>query len=312
MKKLRTLPEFFCLIHPNMFVDAIEKTAGYTRAVHSIIRSYGGKQIVPSAATLFFVNEEGCAVTCKHVAEMLLSADRVNQQYAAFKKERETIKNDPKFKQLLKGLELKYQLKPNTPIQIKNNFVDCVDTMSGFDVTLHPTLDLAIVRFNGYQQLHYKGCAPFIKEEPLIQQGKFLCRLGFPFPEFTNFQFNEAIDDIEWNNTGVNVSPRFPIEGMVTRFLADPTHQVYGIEMSTAGLRGQSGGPLFDSNGLVYGMQFSTKHLHLGFDIVDKELMVDGSIKKVSDYSFIHLGQCIHVNVIKAFLQQHGIKYHEA
>jgi S1-C subfamily serine protease len=86
---------------------------------------------------------------------------------------------------------------------------------------------------------------------------------------------------------------------------------MYGIELSTPGLRGQSGGPLFDNNGIVYGMQFSTKHLHLGFDLVDKEIMVNTSIKKVSDYSFIHLGQCIHVNVIKAFLKQHNVKYYE-
>jgi len=33
---------------------------------------------------------------------------------------------------------------------------------------------------------------------------------------------------------------------MVTRFLGDPTQGIYGVEMSTPGLRGQSGGPLFD------------------------------------------------------------------
>jgi hypothetical protein len=295
-----------------MFIEAIEKAADYTRAVHSIIRSYGGKQITPSAATLFFVNREGCAVTCKHVAEMLMSADQINQQYNSFKKERDALKNDPKYKQGLKGLELKYKIKPNSPIQIKNNFVGCVDGMSGFDVMMHPTLDLAIIRFKGYQQLHYKEHAIFVKEEKQIQPGKFLCRLGFPFPEFNNFHFNEVQDDIEWNNQGVNASPRFPIEGMVTRFLADPTHNIYGIEMSTPGLRGQSGGPLFDANGLVCGMQFSTKHLHLGFDIVEKDVMVDGLIKKISDYSFIHLGQCIHVGIIKSFLQQNGIQYYEA
>jgi len=295
-----------------MFIEAIEKAAGYTRAVHSIIRSYGGKQITPSAATLFFVNREGCAVTCKHVAEMLMSADQINQQYISFKKERDAIKNDPKYKQGLKGLELKYKFNPNSPIQVKNNFVDCVDAMSGFDVMMHPTLDLAIIRFKGYQQLHYKEHALFVKEEKQILPGKFLCRLGFPFPEFNNFHFNEVQDDIEWNNQGINASPRFPIEGMLTRFLADPTHNIYGIEMSTPGLRGQSGGPLFDANGLVCGMQFSTKHLHLGFDIVEKDLMVDGTIKKISDYSFIHLGQCIHVSMIKKFLQQNSIQYHEA
>jgi S1-C subfamily serine protease len=294
-----------------MFINAIEKVAHFTRPVHSILRTYAGKQVIPSAATLFFVNEEGYAITCKHVAEMLLSSEAINQRYQQFKNEKQQLVNDPKQKQLVKGLELKYKLNADQTIQLKNNFVDCVDTMSGFTFNLHPTLDLAIIKFNDYNKLHYTEYARFLKDETKIQQGKFLCRLGFPFPEFTNYTYNSITDDIEWTSTGVNVSPRFPIEGMVTRFLADEPNKMYGIELSTPGLRGQSGGPLFDNNGIVYGMQFSTKHLHLGFDLVDKEIMVNTSIKKVSDYSFIHLGQCIHVNVIKAFLKQHNVKYYE-
>jgi hypothetical protein len=98
---------------------------------------------------------------------------------------------------------------------------------------------------------------------------------------------------------------------MVTRFLAEDPKQFFGIEMSTPGLRGQSGGPLFDKNGIIYGMQFSTKHLHLGFDITDKEILINNKVKKISDYSFIHLGQCIHVDIIKEFLREKGVKYYE-
>ena len=294
-----------------MFIKAIERVAQFTRPVHSILRTYAGKQVIPSAGTLFFVNEDGYAITCKHIAEMLLSAEAINQHYQTFNAERQLIANDSKQKQLLKGLELKYKMNAANTIQLKNNFVDCVDTMSGFTFNLHPTLDLAIIKFNDYNKLHYREYARFAKDESNIQQGKFLCRLGFPFPEFTNFTYNNTTDDIEWTSTGINVSPRFPIEGMVTRFLADEPHGLYGIELSTPGLRGQSGGPLFDSNGVVYGMQFSTKHLHLGFDLVDKEIMVNTSVKKVSDYSFIHLGQCIHVNAIKSFLKQHNVKFYE-
>lgn len=294
-----------------MFIEAINRVAQFTRPVHSIIRTYGGKNVVPSAGTLFFVNDQGYAITCKHIAEMLVSSDAINQHFEKFKQERNSVAKDARFKQLLKGLELKYKMSGDTTIQLKNNFVDCVDSMSGFTFHLHPTLDLAIIKFNDFKKLHYERFARFLKDDKTLQQGKFLCRLGFPFPEFTNYTYNTTTDDIEWTATGINVSPRFPIEGMVTRFLADQPHGLYGIELSTPGLRGQSGGPLFDSNGVVYGMQFSTKHLHLGFDLIDKEIMVNNSIKKVSDYSFIHLGQCIHVNAIKAFLQQHNVEYHE-
>ena len=150
------------------------------------------------------------------------------------------------------------------------------------------------------------------KDTTQIKQGEFLCRLGFPFPEFTNFKFNNQADDIEWVKEGVKASPRFPIDGMITRFLGDGKGGAYGIELSTPGLRGQSGGPLFNSDGVIYGMQSRTKHLHLGFDIENKKISSNGKEKKVNDYSFIHLGECIHVAVIKDFLTKHQVKFQEA
>ena len=293
-----------------MFEQSIETVANFTRPVNSIIRTYSGKQIIPGSATLFFVNDEGYAITCKHVVDMLSSSDNINNSYASFKKERDSLPRDGKYKMALKGLEIKYKYTEDSVIQIKNTFVDCVDTMSGYTCHMHPTHDLAIIKFNDFNTLHYTGHATFLKDAIKIKQGNFLCRLGFPFPEFTNFKFNEAADDIEWTTTGIQASPRFPIEGMVTRFLAD-AGILTGIEMSTPGLRGQSGGPLFNNNGIVYGMQFSTKHLHLGFDLVDKEILINNKVKKISDYSFIHLGQCIHVDIIKAFLAEHKVVFYE-
>lgn len=293
-----------------MFSNAIESVAQFTRPIHSIVRTYAGKKVVPGSSTLFFVNEGGYAVTCKHVAELLASADNINKTFADFKIERNKFLNDRKFKQLLKGLELKYKYTEESIVQIKNSFVDCVDQMTGFTWHTHPQYDLAIIKLNDFGKLHYSGFAKLKKDSSLIRPGEFLCRLGYPFPEFSNFTYNEPADDILWTTEGINASPRFPIEGMVTRFLAE-NNKMYGIELSTPGLRGQSGGPLFDENGIVCGMQFSTKHLHLGFDMVDKEILVNNKVKKVSDYSFIHLGQCIHVDVIREFLKEKGVEYYE-
>ncbi|MGZ5219279.1 MAG: S1 family peptidase [Chitinophagaceae bacterium] len=293
-----------------MFVQSIEKAAQFTRPIHSIIRTYAGKKIIPGAATLFFVNGEGYAITCKHVIDLLAASDNLNKQYSHFKTERDKLPRDGQFKRNLKGLELKNKYTEESIVQVKNTFVDCVDSMSGFTWHVHPKYDLAILKFNDYKNLFYRDHAVFVKDSSTIKQGEFICRLGFPFPEFTNFRFNEISDDIEWTKEGITASPRFPIEGMVTRFLADE-NKLFGIELSTPGLKGQSGGPLFNKDGIVYGMQFSTKHLHLGFDIVEKEIITNNRSKKVSDYSFLHLGQCIHVDIIKEFLKEKNVKYYE-
>ena len=293
-----------------MFENSIESVSTFTRPVNSILRINSGKQIIQGSATLFFVNEEGYAITCKHVIDLLASSEKTNQTYLEFKSEIDKIPKDGKFKARVKGLELKYKYNSETVIQIKNMFVDCVDVMSGFTWHVHPKYDLAILKFNDFKKLHYTGYAKFLKDTSRIKQGNFLCRLGFPFPEFNNFIYNETADDIEWTTTGNQVSPRFPIEGMVTRFLAEE-NKVFGIELSTPGLKGQSGGPLFNEKGSIYGMQFSTKHLHLGFDNIDKEILSDNKIKKVSNYPFIHLGQCIHADIIKEFLSEKKVVFYE-
>ncbi|HAO46861.1 MAG TPA: trypsin-like peptidase domain-containing protein [Ferruginibacter sp.] len=293
-----------------MFQEAIEKVLQFTRPLHSISRTYGGL-LLPGSSTFFFVNGNGVAITCKHVAEMIPAAESINQHFAKFKSELRALPNDNKYKRNVQGLELKYKYLPETSIQLKNNFLNCFDQIREITCHAHPTLDLAILEFKGFNKIFYSSHARFIKDSSRIKQGMSLCRIGYPFPEFSNFRHNPDTDDIEWTNTGNPNSPSFPIDGIVTRFVASNPADVTGIEMSTPGLRGQSGGPLFDSHGIVYGMQFATNHLHLGFDLKDHEIISNGKRTKVSNNPFLHVGICVHADKIKEFLKEKNISFTE-
>jgi hypothetical protein len=295
-----------------MFQSAIEKASNFTKPIHTITRTYGGL-IIPGAGTLFFVNDNGVAITCKHVVDSIVNSETINANFEKFKVERKRLLNDNKYKNNLLGLETKYKYNKDVAIQQKNSFVNCFDTISEFVCHVHPTLDLAIIEFKGFNKIMYSSHASFLRDGSKIKQGKSLCRLGFPFPEFNNFRHNNTeMDDIEWTTTGNSNSPSFPIDGIVTRFIADSPDNIVGIELSTPGLRGQSGGPLFDSNGIVYGMQSATRHLHLGFEIKDQEVVQDTKRMKVSNSAFLHVGICVHVDQIKSFLTEKNISFTEA
>lgn len=293
-----------------MFVEAIEKVDQCTRPIHFILRYYTGSDIVPGTATMFFVNENGFAITCRHVAQQILYASSIYENYLKFKSELRKFEKDPSFETQRGFLENKYRINGDNPIRILFNFINCVTAYKGLAIHLHPTQDLAVIQFRDFDSKQYQGYARFLKDSRLVKQGRYLCRLGYPFPEFTNYQYNKNTGDIEWLNTGRINTPSFPIDGIVTRHIGE-SNGVVGIEMSTPGLRGQSGGPLFDKNGVIYGMQSSTRHLHLGFDQVNREVITEGHRKRVSNYPFLNVGQCVHVDVIKQFLREKNVTFYE-
>ena len=293
-----------------MFADAIEKVGGFTRPVKIISRKYKEQTVLPGLATLFFVNDDGWAITCKHVAEEIIKADQLEKKYRKFREERATAASGANAAAALKKLELVSGYKQGQTVQMKVQFAGSVSEIREFDIKLHPDYDLALIHFKQYGKLLYTGHAVFAKDGSAVRPGDFLCRLGFPFPEYKDFRYDESRDDIVWDSSaGSGNTPRFPIEGMFTRHLAGKDGKIYGIELSTPGLRGQSGGPLFDSRGVIYGMQSATKHLHLGFDMIGEKMVLGGKTQTVNNQPFLHVGHCIHVNVIKDYLDSCGVEY---
>ena len=294
-----------------MFVEAIEIAAKYTRPIHSISRNYGSTTVQPGTATLFFVNSDGWALTCGHVANQLATGGALARKAEAFQSELSSHRGTQKEKKLLKELERKYGYTENTPFELHNRFMNCVEGNLNCRIIKHKKYDVALINFEDYTRLLCDAFPVFPSDTSSLQPGKMLCRLGFPFPEFTNFAYDDKADKINWTDTGKTTTPRFPIEGMITRRILDDQGKVFAFEMSTPGLRGQSGGPAFDAEAKVWGMQFATTHLDLDFD-VNQEVIRSGIKKRVSDSAFLHVGGCIHIDVLKSFMQENNVSFVEA
>lgn len=292
-----------------MFENAIEAVGDYTRPLVYIYRNYGETVVQSGSATLFFVNDEGCAVTCRHVAETMLAAAKINEKYGRFKKAKAQQMDGKNNTQMLKKLELEYGYRKGVTVNMKCNFKGCVAPVKGFTCHIHKAYDLAIIRFNGFEQRDYRGCAVFADDGDSVRPGKTLCRIGFPFPEAVNAIYNGISDDIEWSDLQAVNTPRFPLEGMVTRNVAKDG-KVCALELSTPGLKGQSGGPLFDNHGIIYGMQYETRHLNLGYRFDDNGTPLPNGSNVKANNAFIHVGHCLTADIIKEFLKENNVTYY--
>ena len=294
-----------------MFADAIEKNSQFTRSVHFISRLFGSTEVVPGTATLFFVNDDGVAITCKHVADDLLKCDKINNLYKNYLDEIKAIPADEDHDTKVEEITKKYGYTPEITAELASLFYDCAKTNTGsisYSVINHKEYDLSIIKITNATSNLYQGHALFAKDSATLRRGDFLCRIGYPFPEFSNFDYDVANDCIGWTQNGRKSTPLFPIEGMFTREVTSGG-KTFAYELSTPGLRGQSGGPLFNKNGIIYGMQSVTTFLHLGFDQYNAKVRIDGKIKEVENHPFLHVGRCICVDVIKKFLDDNAIKY---
>ncbi len=293
-----------------MFVKAIEEAAGYTRAIHVLLRIWGASRIVPGSATMFFVNKDGWALTCAHVAKNFIDAQKIAERFEAFRDARAEIPADRNQRNAINQLEKKFGYKPGDIVELHTRLIDCVEGEVNMDIKIHGSLDLALIHFTNAKRVVVDNFPVFGKNSDDLKQGMSICRLGFPFPEFSNYAYNQLTDTIGWTNTGQEFTPRFPMDGMLTRHVANEQGKIIAFELSTPGIRGQSGGPAFGVDGRVWGMQSLTRHLDLDFDI-DVEVQRGTKVKRVQDSAFLHAGGCIHIDPIKDFMREHNVSFDE-
>jgi len=171
-----------------------------------------------------------------------------------------------------------------------------------------PLADIALIKLDNFDANRVPAYPVFKNPAVEFKIGTTLCRLGFPFHDI------KATFDSVSRPGGFTLDastfpvPQFPNDGILTRFVLkkspDGSRQVRFIETSSAGLRGQSGGPIFDREGRLYAIQSQTTSLPLGFTPTVKQ----GS-REIVEHQFMHLGWGSHIQNAFDLMNNNGVAF---
>jgi len=290
-----------------MLSEAFASATKYTRPLIMLKRLHGG-EVVAGMGTFFLVNPEGWAITAAHVLKDYLQAnvDRVEievYKQACARIDQDSSLTEGKKRHQRNQLHQKSDWVTNLSPWFGANGVD-IEGQIHFD----QMADLACFRLKNTEALNVTGFPVFAGPAKTLMQGMTMCRLGFPFSEISaTFDTNTQKFDVP----PIAAIPMFPNEGILTRtqIMRDEVanRDVLFIETSNPGLRGQSGGPIFDRFGIVWAVQSSTSSLPLGF----APIAMQGS-KKVIEHQFIHVGRGAHVQHIVELMRQRNVAFQVA
>jgi hypothetical protein len=250
------------------------------------------------------LNSDGWIVTAAHMFEMMQIAKEHEAERLKYEDQVQAIQSNAALKPK-KVREMINRLARNGEWVVKYDFFWNVAGVSVTDIYMEHGCDLAIARLQPFD-------ASWIKQYPILKDptspmpvGTSLCRLGFPFHAISA-TYDQANNNFVLGK-GVLPVPRFPNDGIHTQ-VVDWTHPNGSsgkfIQTSTPGLRGQSGGPIFDTAGRVWAIQCKTRSLPLDFSLTIKH-----NGKDVVEHQVMNVGLGAHVAELVRILDAKGISY---
>jgi hypothetical protein len=256
-----------------MFQKAYQIASEFTFPIVTSRKTVGGI-CSSSVGTFVVINKEGWIVTAGHILSKWAQLAQGVEAIRAIQAERDAIKADPSLTNKERGKRL------SAGIQIgKDDSDQCSMWLTWPNVQLTNMLffpattpgwgeiiDLGVGKLEPFDPAWVKQYPVFKDPKKGFDQGRSLCKLGFPFHQF------QATWDAAKRQfllpPGALPMPRFPIEGIFTRITEmrtdgpdQPAFPIKYVETSSPGLLGQSGGPTFDVHGTIWAIQAKTSHL---------------------------------------------------
>lgn len=285
-----------------MFAKACERVYKFTRPLIISTRTVDGT-VSSSCGTFIIINPEGWILTAGHLFDSFVKY----QQDMKKIKEVEEI-NARKASMAVPGA----MTLPDT-IQLDPKWITNHSFWWGGDglritsVYVNREIDIALAKLDEFRPDMVQEY-PIFRDPDTMRPGTSICRTGFPFANIAT-DFDEGSKSFRIRN-GVLPLPFFPNDGIHTRNVLkqnkskDGNYDMLYVETSTPGLKGQSGGPIFDTNGHIYAMQVQTNHIPLGFHPISE---YDG--KSIVENQFLNVGIGVHGKLLQQIMRDHHISF---
>ena len=290
-----------------MFNKAYNIANKYTHPLIVALLHYDGS-IEGGLGSFIVLNNEGWCMTAAHNFGAAFAFNQHQIEMKDHNEKLEKINTDNQINENQKEA-LRQDVKANT--KWITNFAillggQNINILQSF---IYHENDIALFQIDP-QVVKAQTVFPKIKNSKNISPGTSLCKLGFPFIEVRpTFDNNTKQFILPPNLLPI---PLFPIEGIFTRNLIhgktkDGTMDIMYLETSSPGLKGQSGGPIFDTEGNVYAIQSQNATLALGFKGTIQE-----NGKLIEENQFFNVGIGVHPVTIEFLLNKHNIHYDKA
>jgi hypothetical protein len=282
-----------------VFVNAYAEAEKFTRPVIlSTLRVSG--EVRTGMGAFVVLNAEGWIATAGHVVAEFRTGALDGPKVTEYDQKLQAIEIGP-------GSDAK---KKNERIRVvrNNDWVRkqsmwwAKDQVNAVEAYVYPDADLAICRLEPFDPADFGGF-PTFKLPGGLRPGTGLVKVGFPFHKIEatyeggNFQLKP----------GSLPAPLFPMDGIFTRNLDGGTspggYPLHFVETSSPGLRGQSGGPTLDRDGIVWAIQSQTQSLPLGF----RPTWKDENGRNVEEHQVMNLGVGVHPDTLQALFAKHGV-----
>lgn len=285
-----------------MFSKAYELASKFTMPLIVAYRFFD-KTVESGLGSFIILNDEGWLITAAHNLEASFAFNQHLEEHKLYQEKVEKINANTQLKDSQRK-NLARAIKPNPKWVTDFMLWFGADGVNIEESHVYGDHDIAFLRVDK-KVLQGMTDFPKIKDPNNIKLGTSLCKFGFPFYPI-NATFDEQTRKFSFPQNLLPI-PRFPIEGIYTRNILtgksqDGTMDVTYLETSSPGLKGQSGGPIFDTDGNIYAVQSKNITLPLGFTGT-----IEINKKKVEENQFINVGIGVHTSTIVTLLNKHNI-----